>query len=264
MPELPEVEAARRAVERAARGKTLARVEPLHPAAKRRVADAGSIALLAALEGQRLVRVERRGKHQLLHFETGALLHVHLRMNGDWHVGRTDASLPRYAVATLAFVDGTRVSLVDSRALASLLPHAAGVDPLPALGPEATDASLTPVALRTALARKRIAIKPALLDQRVVAGLGNIYAAEALWIAKVKPTAVAASLSVPRLTRIIAGMREALAGGTGDPGRYSRGEATERINVYDREGEPCARCGSAIRRIVQAGRSTYYCANCQR
>lgn len=259
MPELPEVERARQILEAAAAGKRLTSVRALHPSAARALpaCDAESVA------GATLVRVERRGKHQLLRLDDGRTLHAHFRMNGDWDVGRAGERVPPHARYLLDLADGTRVALVDSRALATITLHAAEHDPLPAMGPEATDLAFDADALRAAIAGKRCAIKVALLDQRVVAGLGNIYAAEALWHARVDPRAVAGTVSRARCARIVDGARQALADAARDPGRYQDDEAVERLNVYGREGEPCRRCGKAIRRIVQAGRSTYFCGRCQ-
>ena len=155
----------------------------------------------------------------------------------------------------------TRVALTDSRALCSIRLHPAGHDPLPRLGPEATDAGFHADALHAALRTRRSAIKLALLDQAVVAGLGNIYAAEALWHARVDPRTQASRLSRARLRRIVDGARRALS--LADPGRYQDGDGSDRFEVYDREGAPCRRCGKAIRRIVQGGRSTYFCGGCQ-
>jgi formamidopyrimidine-DNA glycosylase len=260
MPELPEVERARRALERAAAGKRLTSVRALHPSAVRALParDADAVA------GATLARVERRGKHQLLRLDDGRTLHAHFRMNGDWDVGRAGEALPAHARYLLDFDDGTRVALTDSRALATIRLHAADADPLPALGPEATSPDFDADVLHAALARRRTPVKVALLDQRVVAGLGNIYAVEALWHARVSPRAVASKVSVARCARIVEGARQALADADGDPGRYQDGDAVERLNVYGREGEPCRRCGRRIRRIVQAGRSTYFCAGCQK
>jgi formamidopyrimidine-DNA glycosylase len=260
VPELPEVESARRVLERAVRGKTLAAVRLEHPALRRCLSDD----VRTSLAGRRVARVTRRGKHQLLHLEDGRVVHVHFRMNGDWAVGREGEPAPRYERASLAFTDGTRVSLVDSRALCTLTVHESEEAALPELGLEATDPRLDGATLGAALARRRAPIKVALLDQRVVAGLGNIYAAESLWYARISPLAPAASLSPARLARLVDGMRTALAAADAEPGRYGRGEAVTRIEVYDREGEPCSRCGTRIRRIVQAGRSTYFCPKCQR
>ncbi len=261
MPELPEVESARRVVERAAVGKTIETLTLLHPSLKRCMRPGE----LRSLRGRCVTRVERRGKHQLLVLDDGRALHVHFRMAGDWDVSsRENGTAPRHARAVLHFTDGSRVALVDPRALCTISLHATPEAALPSLGPEATDPTLTADVLESALVRRRGPIKTVLLDQRVLAGVGNIYAAEALWHARISPFAAAATLSPARLTRLIEGIRVALGAAHAEPGRYSRGEGTERLQVYGREGEPCPRCGSPIRRVVQAGRSTYYCARCQR
>ena len=259
MPELPEVEAARRVVERATVGRTIAALRVVHPALERCISPAE----LRSLEGRRVTAVDRRGKHQLLRLDDGRVLHVHFRMAGDWDVGRESDPPPRHARALFTFTGGERVALVDSRALCTLTLHASAEEALPALGPEASDPSLTAQQLAAGMARRRGPIKPVLLDQRVVAGLGNIYAAEALWHARISPVAPASSLSAPRVARLLDGMRVALDEAVSDPGRFSRGEAVQRLRVYGREGEPCERCGRAVRRIVQAGRSTFYCPRCQ-
>ena len=260
MPELPEVERARREVEAAAVGKAIRELRLAHPALQRCMTPDEVV----SLRGRTVERVERRGKHQLLRLDDGRVLHVHFRMAGDWEVANDAAPVPRHARALLSFDDGTRVALVDSRALCTIALFPSVADALPDLGPEATDPTLTAQALRASLERRRGPIKPALLDQRVVAGLGNIYAAEALWQARISPLASASSISTQRLDRLIEAMRSVLAEAAGDPGRYQEGEGVERLRVYGREGEPCARCGRAIRRIVQAGRSTFYCPSCQR
>jgi formamidopyrimidine-DNA glycosylase len=184
-------------------------------------------------------------------------------MAGDWHSGAT-GELPRFARAVLEFTDGSAVYLVDSRAFATLLVRQRGDEGIPALGPDAGGAQLDGEALGRALAMRRGPLKPALLDQRVLAGLGNIYAAEALWHSELNPFVSARTLSTSELERLAAGIRQTIATARDDPGRYSRGEALARLAVYGREGEPCARCGSPIERVVQAGRSTYYCPRCQR
>jgi formamidopyrimidine-DNA glycosylase len=259
MPELPEVEYAARVLRAAAEGRTIAAVRVRHTALRRGVTSAA----LRRLQGRRVERVERRGKHQLVHLSGGLVLHVHFRMTGDWHVGRVvDAEVP-FARAVIDLHDGTRVSLVDSRALATLAVWPAGRDILPELGPEATDPALDGATLAARLARRRGPIKPALLDQRVVAGLGNIYAAESLWHARLSPTASASRLTPAQLAALVRGMRRTLAAAERRSGRYAEGESSGRFNVYDREGKPCRRCRTPIERIVQAGRSTYFCPRCQ-
>lgn len=260
MPELPEVEAARQLLERVARGRTIERLRLLHPALRRRL----SPRLVRSVRGARIDGVERRGKHQLLRLDDGRDLHVHFRMTGDWAPGLATEPLPRHTRAHLDFSDGTRLSLVDPRALSTIALHRPEDAVLPPLGLEPGDPALTATALGAALATRRVAIKLALLDQRVVAGMGNIYAAEALWRARIDPRAPASSLGPPRRARLIVAMREVIERAMRDPARYAEEPTGERFDVYDREGEPCRRCGAAIRRIVQGGRSTYFCPRCQR
>ena len=124
MPELPEVEAAMETLRRRAKGRTIAGVELLHPALERRITPAQRRALV----GARIARVERRGKHQLLHLEDGRILHVHFRMNGDWAHGRQGAELPKFARAVVNFGDGTRLIFVDSRMLGTMDVHPADTE----------------------------------------------------------------------------------------------------------------------------------------
>ena len=256
MPELPEVESAIDLLRARALGRTITRVRLLHPALMRRL----SPARLRTLRGARIDRVERRGKHQLLHLGDGRVLHVHFRMNGDWEAGRRGDEMPRFARAVIEFDDDTQLALVDSRALGTMELHAAGADLALGLGPDAADDTWTAAQLRTALAVRRGPIKPALLDQRLVAGLGNIYAAEALWRARIDPRASSRALGVARVAALRRAVAFVIRRATGS--RYTDDD-TVSLDVYDREGEPCRRCGTAIERIVQAGRSTYFCPSCQ-
>ena len=258
MPEQPEVERAVVLLRAAAVGRRIADVVPLH-AATRRALDDDTI---ASLRGRAVVAVERRGKHQFVRLDDGRTLHVHFRMAGDWTIGAAADALPRHARAVVAFDDATRAVLVDPRALATIVVLADDAAPA-ALGPEADDPALTPARLRDALSRRRGPIKPVLLDQRVVAGVGNIYAAEALWHARISPRAPASSLGPTRVARLLDGVRQALADGALVQTRYRDAPADAEHAVYGREGAPCRRCDGAVRRIVQAGRSTYYCPRCQ-
>lgn len=265
MPELPEVESAVVRLRAALDGRVIRRVELLHPALRKIRAE---VRRLEGLAGGRVARVERRGKHQLVHLADGRLLLAHFRMNGDWSIERADDPPPRFARARLWLDDERVVSLVDSRALCTLRAHEAGAHPDLGLGPEPDDEALTAEHLLAALARRRGPIKPALLDQRVIAGLGNIYAAESLWRARISPLASAASLDCPTLAALLRAIRAVIRRATG--GRYRASSvATDaparepRLDVYDREGRPCRRCRTPIARVVQAGRSTYYCPHCQ-
>src|SRR5207248_10189385 len=183
LPELPEVERAARTLSRAALGKTIVAVRTIHPALRRKLSPARA----RAARGRRIQTIERRGKHQLLRLDSGDTLVVHFRMNGDWEIGTTDDQLDRFARAVIELSDGTRISLVDRRALSSITLDREGSSSLPKLGKEASDPSLDAVYLAEALQRRKIAIKPALMDQAVLAGLGYIYAAEALWEAQIDP-----------------------------------------------------------------------------
>jgi formamidopyrimidine-DNA glycosylase len=174
-------------------------------------------------------------------------------MAGDWHVERSSHEPPRFARAVIELDDGARVWLVDPRALSTLDIRDDAAPLELRLGPDASE-SIKPLDLAPALARRRGAIKPALLDQKLIAGVGNIYAAEALWQARIDPRAPAASLPARDVARLLdairAIMRRALSGAI-------------RFAVYDREGLSCRRCRTLIARIVQAGRSTYFCPGCQ-
>ena len=181
-------------------------------------------------------------------------------MNGDWEYGRVGEDLPRFARAVIEFTNGGRIVFVDSRALGTIELHAASDALDLGLGPDASDRAWTADQLREALAPRKGPIKPALLDQKLLAGLGNIYAAESLWRAKIDPRVPSASLSVAQVRKLRTAIAAVLKRATG--ARYTD-DSTVRLDVYDREGKPCRRCGTPIERIVQAGRSTFFCAVCQ-
>ena len=178
-------------------------------------------------------------------------------------MGTTADDLDRFARAIIELEDGTRISLVDPRALSSITLDRDGGASLPKLGREANDATLDAAYVAEALMRKKIAIKPALLDQSVIAGLGNIYAAEALWEAQIDPRLPASTLSDKQRQRLVDAIRNVLSPRRKLPGRYTQQKGRSRFAVYDKEGKECRRCGGTIERIVQAGRSTYFCPSCQ-
>jgi formamidopyrimidine-DNA glycosylase len=259
LPELPEVEAASRLLGRAALGKTILSVRAIHPALRRKLPAARA----RRAKGKRIERIERRGKHQLITLDSGDTLVVHFRMNGDWEIGSVDDTLHRFARAVIELSDGTRISLVDSRALSSVTLDRDGISSLPKLGREASDPTLDAEYLLDALKRRKIAIKPALMDQSVVAGLGNIYAAEALWEAEIDPRTLSPRMTLARLRKLVDAIRLVLSPVKRRPGRYTEKRGVSRFAVYDREGKVCRRCSATIERIVQAGRSTYFCPGCQ-
>lgn len=259
MPELPEVEKAARELAKAAVGKTIATVRPIHPSLKKRFTPSNA----RRAKGKRIEKIERRGKHQLLNLDSGDTIVIHFRMNGDWEIGTTADPLDRFARAVIELTDGTRISLVDRRALSTVTLDREGSSSLPKLGREASDPSLDAAYLAEVLQRRKIPIKPALMDQAVLAGLGNIYAAEALWEAQIDPRSAAASMPPDTLAKLVDAIRLVLSPRRRRPGRYTETRNRGRFAVYDREGQECRRCGGTIQRIIQAGRSTYFCPDCQ-
>lgn len=263
MPELPEVEFAARRLHDAAVGRTIASASALHPAQRRAFPDSEA----SALAGATVMAVVRRAKLQLVALDDGRVLEVHFRMNGDWEMARASDPAPAHERVRFTFTDGSRVSLTDSRALCVVRVHDGDTFEEPDLGPEPLDETWTAESLRSALTKRRGPIKPALLDQRVVAGLGNIYAAESLWEARIDPRVAANTLSGPRVAALRNAIQAVLR--RAPAGRYYAAEGAsnsgdEGWRVYGREGEPCPRCGAPIKRIVQAARSTFFCASCQR
>ena len=271
MPELPEVERAASLLRAALVGRTLADVRTFHPSAARHLPARTA----RTLAGCRVEAVVRRAKIQLATLDDGRTLEIHFRMTGDWAIGPATLPPPPHERVRFDTADGTRVSLVDSRAFALVRVHARNALTLPPLGPEPLDDAWTPAVFAAAIAGRRAPIKPLLLDQRVVAGVGNIYAAEALWEAAIHPATPAGRLSPARIARLVAAVRTVLRAApdvryygavrevTGHT--YAIGEGDEPAwRVYDREGLPCPRCGRPVRRLPQAGRSTYYCGGCQR
>ena len=232
----------------------------IHPSLKKKLRPAQA----RAAKGKRIENIERRGKHQLLQLDSGDTLVVHFRMNGDWEIGATTDQLDRFARAAIELTDGTRISLVDRRALSSITLDRKGESSLPKLGREASDPTLDADYLIDVLRRKKIAIKPAMMDQGVIAGLGNIYAAEALWEAKIDPRCPAAEVSRAKLETLVEAIKLVLSPKKRRPGRYTDKRGVDRFAVYDREGKECRRGDGVIQRIVQAGRSTYFCPACQR
>lgn len=261
MPELPEVEYAARVARAAAVGQTIARVRVLHRSQRRAL----TLRATRTLPGDVVAAVDRRGKYQLISLVSGRTLLVHFKLNGDWVAAASNA-LPRHARVALEFSGGTSLILVDSRALATISLHAVGDVLLDHLGPEANCMGFTADWLASVFRQRRGPVKLALLDQRVVAGLGNIYVCEALWYAHIDPRTPVNALGGDALRTLVRGAKRAINKALAHPERYYLpGGVSDavRFNVYDREGRPCRRCGAPVRRIVQGGRSTYYCGGCQ-
>jgi len=269
MPELPEVEAACRKLRRDAIGRTVvsARIE------RRRITlsqDASQVEALAV--GRTIERVLRRGKNILIELSGGFVMRVHLGMTGNLRVVPDWRLRPVSVSAWFAFDDGRGLLFEDTRGLGSLTiqDDVETRKKLATLGPEPLSRAFTAEALVQSAAKVRQPVKLFLMDQRRIAGLGNIYAAEALFAARIDPRKPVGSLSRPRLhalhAAIVAVLRDAVRSACkaySRPGGFQEAEDFESA-VYGREGERCRVCAGAIRRITQAGRSTYFCPKCQR
>jgi formamidopyrimidine-DNA glycosylase len=268
MPELPEVETTVRGLARVLQGRRLTRVEARRPDLRRALPqDLGQ-----RLTGARVTGLRRRAKYGLIDTDRGDTLVFHLDMSGRWRVD--PSAIEKHDHFLLETDDGRRVALNDARRFGSLdlvpTDELAEWPPVKALGPEPLD--LDAAELRRRLGGRTAAIKLLLLDQRIVAGLGNIYVCEALFRAGIHPQQAGGSVSLARLTRLVPAIHDVLAeaieaGGStlrdfaspdGQLGYFSKAFA-----VYDRAGKAC-RCGGSVRRVVQGGRSTFYCATCQR
>jgi formamidopyrimidine-DNA glycosylase len=284
MPELPEVETVMRGLAARLQGRVLTQVE-VRRADLRWLLPPG---LAARLTGARVIGFRRRGKYFFVRLDGGDSLLVHLGMSGRMGVAPAPPSLaaPALPVAHEHLVamtnDGWRVSFVDPRRFGCLdLVRTDAEDThrlLAGMGPEPLEPAFTQAILSAALAHKRTAIKAALLDQSVVAGLGNIYVCESLFAARISPRRLASSVAGARAARLVPAIRATLAAAIAAGGsslrdyRQASGELgyfQHAWKVYGREAEPCELCPgppacAGIRRIVQSGRSTFFCARVQR
>ncbi len=281
MPELPEVEVVRRGLQAHVAGKTMTAVRVHHPRAVRRH-EAGPADLTARLLGARITGTDRRGKYLWLLLDMpadpGTALVVHLGMSGQMLLG----TVPRADHVRISALldDGTVLSFADQRTfggwlIADLVTVDGSVVPVPVahLARDPLDPRFDADAVVKVLRRKHSELKRQLLDQTVVSGIGNIYADEALWRAKVHGARIAATLTRRQLTAVLDAaadvMREALAkGGTSFDSLYvnvngESGYFDRSLDAYGREGEPCRRCGAIIRREKFMNRSSFYCPRCQ-
>lgn len=283
MPELPEVETVRRGLAPVMEGQVIARAEVNRPDLRwpfpPRMAE--------RLTGQRVLGLRRRSKYILVDLSSGETLLIHLGMSGRMLISgdplgqfvHEHPAPEKHDHVVLHMDTGARITFNDPRRFGAmdLMPTAtAEAHPLLAkLGPEPLGNSFSETYLATALKGKNTPIKSALLDQRIVAGLGNIYVCEALFRARVSPIRRAGQISAARVAGLVPIIRDVIteaieAGGSSlRDFRQTDGELgyfQHRFDVYDREGHPCRHegCPGTIRRIVQSGRSSFYCVKCQR
>ena len=268
MPELPEVETTVRGLERVLKNRRITRVEARRADLRRSFPkDLGQ-----RLTGAEVTGLGRRAKYGLIHTDRGDTMVFHLGMSGSWRIDH--ARLEKHDHLLLETDEGRRLALNDPRRFGSVdLVPTGELERWPAfeaLGPEPFEIDARELQRR--LRGRTAAIKLLLGDQRVVAGLGNIYVCEALYRARIHPKRAGGSISLQRLERLVIAIKGVLAeaieaGGStlrdfispdGELGYFSKTFA-----VYDREGQPCG-CGGTVRRVVQGGRSTFYCPACQR
>ena len=275
MPELPEVETVRARLEPALVGRRLQRVEILDPRLTRPFDPAG---VAVELEGERIVAVDRRGKYLVVRFDSDRVLLIHLRMTGNLLHGSRGAELARddpHRRAVVRLDDGSDVVYRDVRRFGTwLLVEPEELDPYLAerVGHEPLERSFTTRRLAEALAGRSAPVKAAILDQRRLAGIGNIYADEALWRARIHPLRPAGSLTADEVVRLRKAIRAALEMGIARQGATLRdyrdpegrqGRMQHEFKVYGRQDEPCPRCGTPIAKTRAGGRGTWYCPQCQ-
>jgi formamidopyrimidine-DNA glycosylase len=275
MPELPEVETVRRGLALKMSGRRILQAELRRPDLRRPFPPA----LAARLDGARIGELGRRGKYILIELDSDGLLLLHLGMSGRVTAGTAALPDAPHDHVVLRLDDGTVIRFNDPRRFGLLDYVKRGEETrhplLAGLGPEPLEAAFNGAYLTGALAGKMTPIKSALLDQRIVAGLGNIYVCEALFRAGISPRRLAASIGRGRAERLAAGVRsvltEAIEAGGSSLRDYVQADGElgyfqHRWAVYGHEGDPCpgCDCGGAVRRIVQSGRSTFFCARRQR
>ena len=268
MPELPEVETTVRGLAQVLQGRRIAGIEARRPDLRRALPED----LGQRLTGARVTGLRRRAKYGLIDTDRGDTLVFHLGMSGRWRIDPGAIEKNDHFLIDTDY--GHRLALNDARRFGSLdlirSDELVAWPPFAALGPEPFD--LEPSDLKRRLAGRSAAIKLLLLDQRIVAGLGNIYVCEALFRSRIHPARAGGSVSLSRLARLVPAIRAVLAEAIAAGGSSLRdfagpdgelGYFSKQFAVYGCEGEQCA-CGGQVRRIVQGGRSTFYCPRCQR
>ncbi len=276
MPELPEVETVRRGLQRWTVGRRISEVQVQHPRAIRRHI-AGADDFVALLRGRTLDAALRRGKYLWLPLDSGDALVAHLGMSGQLLVENADAPDEAHLRVRLRFADGDpELRFVDQRTFGGLAVAAGGAalpSSLEHIGRDPLDPEFDPEQFVRELRRRRTGVKRALLDQTLASGIGAIYADEALWIAQVHWARSTFEMPRPQVRRLLDAVQEVLqaavlAGGTSFDALYvnvngQSGYFDRALHVYGREGEPCDRCGTPIRRSKFMGRSSYWCPTCQ-
>jgi formamidopyrimidine-DNA glycosylase len=277
VPELPEVEVVRRGLERHVVGRTVAAVTVSHPRSVRRHLP-GAADFAARLQGRTVVGARRRGKYLWLPLDSGDAALVHLGMSGQLLVRPPGTPDETHLRVRVTFADGgPELRFVDQRTFGGLSYVADGAElpaPVAHIAADPLEQGFDIANLTRALRRRRTGLKRALLDQSLVSGIGNIYADEGLWRARLHYARPTETLTRPEVERVVAGVRDVMVdalaqGGTSFDRLYvdvvgNSGYFERALAVYGRPGRPCPRCGTAVRREGFMGRSSYFCPACQR
>jgi formamidopyrimidine-DNA glycosylase len=275
MPELPEVETIRRDLLPHVVGRTITGVR-LAPGAERVIRDIPARAFARRITGRRIEDLTRRGKYLLFRLDGNrppVYLAIHLRMTGSLLYRPPLADpLDSYVRAVITLDDGSELRYADLRKLGQMWVVDSPEEAVGALGPEPLDAAFTAAKLGETLTHRRAPVKAVLLDQRAIAGLGNIYADEALFAGRIHPRRLANTLSEAEVKRLHRAIRRVLNDALGNRGSSFRdyvdaagreGTHQLRVKVFRRTGQPCYVCGAEIARIKVGGRSTHFCPHCQ-
>jgi formamidopyrimidine-DNA glycosylase len=275
VPELPEVEVVRAGLARHVLGRTITRVDVLHPRPVRRDTR-GPEGFALALTGRRIDDARRRGKYLWLPLDNGDALLGHLGMSGQLLVRPAGAADERHLRVRLVLHDGLELRFADQRMFGGLSVSAGGAE-LPAeiahIARDALDPEFDEDAFVRRVRRRTAGVKRLLLDQTLVSGVGNIYADEALWRARIHGDRPGDRLTGPQVRTLLGHARDVMTdalgeGGTSFDSLYvnvngESGYFDRSLDAYGREGEPCARCGTPIRRVAFMNRSSYFCPRCQ-
>ena len=272
MPELPEVETTRRGIEPYLLGRKVLHVDIREPRMRWPIEKS-----VKRITGHAIQSVRRRAKYILITCDTGTLI-LHLGMSGSLRICPHELELKKHDHFVMQIDSGMEMRLHDPRRFGAVLWHDASEGPVTGhpllrnLGPEPLEDDFKPEYLASTCLNRKTTIKQHIMNNKAVVGVGNIYACEALFRSGIRPTRKAGNISKPRLVRLTAEIKHVLdeaikQGGTtlrdflredGQPGYFK-----QKLNVYDREGEPCRQCGAIIKKITISNRSTYYCPNCQ-
>ncbi|MFN8638825.1 MAG: bifunctional DNA-formamidopyrimidine glycosylase/DNA-(apurinic or apyrimidinic site) lyase [Dehalococcoidia bacterium] len=271
MPELPEVETIRRDLAPLLVGRRILGVH-IHVGGERLAITHAPRALEAVLRGRTVTALERHGTYLVARLDDGRAWVLHLRMTGSLVHAPLEAAAHRYERARVELDDGTSLRFNDLRKFGTWHLVDDPAEAMPHAGPDALGPGFTRDWLKAQLARRSVPVKSALLDQHVAAGVGNIYADEACFRARIDPRAAANSLGPRHVSRLHRAVLDALEASIADRGSsfsdYRDGLGAEglhhvRVHVFRRTGEPCHECGTAIARVRLGGRSTHYCPRCQ-